>query len=51
MKTDLATIKRFGGRCPYTDKKCKKWKCDKCPVEERERKWMEEPDNDKAGND
>ena len=42
MRTEEGAIQRFGGRCPYTDKPCKDWECDKCPVEEEERKWSEQ---------
>ena len=31
----------FKGRCPYTDKLCTVWKCEKCPVELRERELIE----------
>lgn len=34
----------FKGICPYTGKECKDWKCSDCPVEERERKWIERKD-------
>ena len=46
MKTEQSVIDLFNGKCPYTDKKCKSWECDKCPVEEQERKWLEETGND-----
>ena len=42
MRTEEEVIKRFGGKCPYTDKPCEDWECDKCPVEEQERLWTEE---------
>lgn len=37
----VTTKDYFQGRCPYTDKECKDWNCSECPVEERERKWVE----------
>ena len=46
MKTEQSVIDRFKGRCPYTDKKCKSWECDKCPVEKEERKWAHSIDKE-----
>ena len=35
----------FNGICPYTNKKCEKWTCSICEVEQRERRFAE-GDND-----
>lgn len=32
----------FHGRCPYTDKPCEDWNCNKCKVEQEEREYLEE---------
>lgn len=37
--------KYFKGRCPYTNKRCKHFRCEDCPVEAEERKYMQENGN------
>lgn len=32
----------FRGRCPYTNEYCESWNCEKCVIEDRERRFMEE---------
>ena len=34
----------FGGFCPYTAKKCETWACGTCPIERRERQYLESED-------
>ena len=41
FETDEYGREHFKGICPYTGKKCEKWTCSVCEVEERERKFME----------
>ena len=41
VMTDEWGREHFKGICPYTNKKCEKWTCNICEVEERERKFME----------
>ena len=43
-EVDERAKKLFNGRCPYTNKECKKWTCSSCKVEKRERKWTERED-------
>lgn len=37
--------KYFKGRCPYTNKKCRHFHCEDCPVEAEERRFAEEVEN------
>ena len=39
---DVWAKKYFGGKCPYTGKKCESWECNGCPVEQEEREWIKE---------
>lgn len=36
----------FKGKCPYTGKHCKSWKCEECETEKQEREGLEELDRD-----
>ena len=36
----------FNYKCPYTGKECWSWNCSECPIEEQERAFMSEEDED-----
>ena len=36
----------FDFKCPYTGKPCRDFKCDTCPTEEEERKWLSDLDKE-----
>lgn len=42
---DVWAKEYFGGKCPYTGKKCESWECSRCQAEKNEKEWMEELDN------
>ena len=37
---------RFKGRCPYTDKPCRKWNCSECEVNAEEAKLYEDEEEE-----
>ena len=39
---DVWAKEYFGGKCPYTGKKCESWECSRCQVEKNEKEWIEE---------
>ena len=41
VPTDEYGREHFKGICPYTNKKCEKWTCSVCEVEQRERRFAE----------
>lgn len=36
----------FNDICPYTGKKCSDWNCTECEVEQAEREYMKESENE-----
>ena len=43
---DVWAKEYFGGKCPYTGKKCESWECSRCQVEQNEKEWMEESEEE-----
>ena len=39
---------KFGGKCPYNGNPCETFNCNKCAIEEQERKFMEELDEEES---
>ena len=46
----MTDAERFNYKCPFTDDPCFDFQCDGCPVEEEERRWMEELDKEEGGS-
>ena len=38
---NMLAEKLFNGKCPYTDQPCDDWCCEKCEVEQEEKKSLE----------
>ena len=39
---------KFGGKCPYNNEPCETFNCNGCEIEEQERKFMEELDEEES---